>query len=495
VAFAINPRAGTQLLVIATTAILVWFGYGLDPWWPLMWFAPIPVLLFSAHASWRSAAGAAGISWFLGLLSIWHYLHSVLGVPFFVCLAILLGQALAFTVAVLLSRALLLRGASWSALLAFPAMLTSIEYLHNLTSVHGTGGSLAYTQLGFLKFLQLASITGPWGMVFLLLLFPSAVAVGLHLRATAPMKAIGVVASSIGVIVLVLVFGSMRLASPPPAGSLVKVGLVASDFGGNEKVADAGAPTERLLAEYGKQAELLAAQGAQVVVMPEKLGAAVDPYTGNADAVMQEVADTSGVAIVAGVVRVTSPLRYNQARIYLPGAAAVSSYDKHHMLPPFESNLTPGTTRALLKHGSAVWGVAICKDMDFTGLSRAYGRDGAGLMLVPAWDFFVDRTFHGHEAIMRGVESGFGIVRAAKGGYLTVSDNRGRVLAEVRSDESVPFTTMVAEVPDIHDKTLYLSLGDWFAWVTLAILLTCCLPFFESRRGPARDGEGDAGGS
>jgi len=50
-------------------------------------------------------------------------------------------------------------------------------------------------------------------------------------------------------------------------------------------------------------------------------------------------------------------------------------------------------------------------------------------------------------------------------------------------------------VPDIHDKTLYLSLGDWFAWVTLAILLTCCLPFFESRRGPARDGEGDAGGS
>jgi apolipoprotein N-acyltransferase len=318
-------------------------------------------------------------------------------------------------------------------------------------------------------------------MVFLLLLFPSAVAVGLHLRATAPMKAIGVVASSVGVIALALVFGNVRLASPPPAGSLVKVGLVASDFGGNEKVADAGAPTERLLAEYGKQAESLAAQGAQVVVMPEKLGAAVDPYTGNADAVLQQVADTSGVAIIAGVVRVTSPLRYNQARIYLPGAA-VSTYDKHHMLPPFESNLTPGTSRTLLKHGAATWGVAICKDMDFTGLSRAYGRDGAGLMLVPAWDFLVDRTFHGHEAIMRGVESGFGIVRAAKGGYLTVSDNRGRVLAEVRSDESVPFTTMIADVPDIHDKTLYLSLGDWFAWVTQAILLACFLPFFESHR-------------
>ncbi len=70
---------------------------------------------------------------------------------------------------------------------------------------------------------------------------------------------------------------------------------------------------------------------------------------------------------------------------------------------------------------------------------------------------------------MRGVEDGFSIVRAAKDGYLTVSDDRGRILAETRSD-SAPFATLLAEVPVVHNATLYLLLGDWFAWLTIAIL-------------------------
>ena len=70
---------------------------------------------------------------------------------------------------------------------------------------------------------------------------------------------------------------------------------------------------------------------------------------------------------------------------------------------------------------------------------------------------------------MRGVESGFGLARAARGGYLTVTDNRGRVIAETRSN-SAPFATLIADVPAVHDTTLYLLFGDWFAWVALAVL-------------------------
>ena len=114
-------------------------------------------------------------------------------------------------------------------------------------------------------------------------------------------------------------------------------------------------------------------------------------------------------------------------------------------------------------------GVEICKDMDFTQLSRQYGEAGAGLMLVPAWDFVLDRFSHGHIAVMRGVESGFSIARAARGGYLTVSDDRGRILAEAESS-SAPFATLIADLPAAHDRTLYLLLGDWFAWLTLATL-------------------------
>ena len=50
-------------------------------------------------------------------------------------------------------------------------------------------------------------------------------------------------------------------------------------------------------------------------------------------------------------------------------------------------------------------------------------------MLVPAWDFTLDRFEHGHIAVMRAVEDGFSLARAARGGFLTVSDDRGRILA------------------------------------------------------------------
>lgn len=463
-AFAIDyPRTLAALLVIATAATLVYFGNGLNPLWPLLWFAPLPVLIFAARNSWWATALTAFFSWLIGCLNMHHY-FTLLQIPWLgVCSFI----ALVFTVAVLLWRALLLRGAPWSALVAFPAVWVSFEYVLNRTSSGGTAGSLSYTQLKFLPFLQLASLTGPWGMSFLLLLFSSALAIGLHLRRTAPRQALRVVVTGLGVIAVVLVFGAVRLAQPAPQPQ-EKVGLIASDISANVDVASPGADTQRLFRAYAAAAENLIAQGAEIIVLPEKLGVAITPDPAATGDLFQTLADKSGATIVVGLVRVSSLLRYNEARVYTP-RATVLSYDKHHMLPPFESNLTPGASLALLHQPAATWGVAICKDMDFTGLSHEYGEAGAGLMLVPAWDFNLDRAWHGHIAIMRGVEDGFSLVRAAKDGYLTVTDDRGRILAETRSN-SAPFATLIAEVPAAHDKTLYLLLGDWFAWFSLAIL-------------------------
>lgn len=102
-------------------------------------------------------------------------------------------------------------------------------------------------------------------------------------------------------------------------------------------------------------------------------------------------------------------------------------------------------------------------------MSLAYADLGTELMLVPAWDFNSDRTWHGHMAIMRGVEGGFSVARAAKNGYLTISDDRGRVIAEARSD-SGPFATLVADVPVGRELTLFQKWGNWFAWVAVAAL-------------------------
>jgi apolipoprotein N-acyltransferase len=312
-------------------------------------------------------------------------------------------------------------------------------------------------------------------MSFLLVAFPAAVAVALHLRKSEPQRALRVAAATAGVMLLVLGYGTLRLIQSDQHNN-IKVGLVTSDLPENDRIVHAGPDAERLLTQYAAQASKLAARGAQVIVMPEKLAAVRDSDTPVDDAILQSVANSSGAIIVAGELQVspdatgTGTLRYNRAKVYRP-QAPVSSYNKEHMLPPLESDETPGTEKLLFKSGPNTLGVAICKDMDFTSMSLAYADLGAHLMLVPGWDFNVDGVWHGHMAIMRGVEGGFSVARAAKDGYLFVSDDRGRVLAETRSD-AAPFATLLADVPVGHEPTLFQRWGNWFAWVAVAAFAT-----------------------
>lgn len=471
-----------RLVVFAVAAVvlmaaMVWFGDGLDPWWPLMWFAPLPVMVIAVRSGWRAAAVVSFLGMLLGSFSMWHYFRAM-GLPVLLWFGLYGTASVVFMAGVLLFRALVLRGRAWAGVVSLPALMVGFEYVRNIALPHGTAGSLAYTQLHFLPFLQLASITGPWGMSFVLLLFPSALAAGFALRTSAMRQAAWIVGGVLGLIAAVLLFGAVRLARP--AGEMVRVGLIASDAPGNARPTGRVEDTERLLNDYAAVAERLVADGAQVVVIPEKLGVMPEVDAGKIDAIFQPLADRTGATIVAGVERDTASAKYNEARVYEP-KSAVRTYDKHHMLPPFESYLTPGTTLTVLKKHAARWGIGICKDMDFTGLSRKDGLAGVGLMLVPAWDFDMDRTWHGHIAVMRGVESGFSIARAAKFGYLTVSDSRGRIVAETRSD-AAPFATLMAEVSAAHHRTFFLVAGDWFVVVAVVLVVWVLVELDRVRR-------------
>ena len=469
-------------IAIAATGVLFYFGNGLNPIWPLMWIAPLPVLFFALRSSWWASAITTTAALLLGNLNMWGYLIKTLGMPVPAWLGIFLTASIAFAAAVLLFRLLVLRGATWSSLISLPAMWVTIEYLRNLTTPHGSAGSFAYSQLKFLPFLQLASLTGPWGMSFVLLLFPAALTITWNLYSTSPKQAMRVAFTGCGAVAAVLIFGTIRLVDHPT--QMVKVGLITSDLKENATVTGPGADTERLFRDYGNEARKLAAAGAKAIVIPEKMGVAITGKDAATDAVLQSIANETSTTIVAGVVSVDGGVKYNEARIYQP-LLAVEKYDKEHMLPPFESNLKPGTTlmtlsrtnlasgrtsgQALNQAPSETWGVAISKDMDFASPARLYGQSGVGMMLVPGWDFFVDGSWHGHISIMRGVEDGFSVVRAAKGGSVFVSDNRGRILGEV-SSSSAPFATLLVDVPTEHSWTLYQAFGDWFAWISMALL-------------------------
>ncbi len=149
-------------LGVLSTAALLLAGNGMNPVWPLMWVAPIPVLLLAAEtSSWRVAAGAAALSMLLGSLTMLHYLHVALRLPVMAWLVPFSIASLLFAAGVLLFRGLLHRGAVFSAVIALPAFWALCEFLASFAPANGTAGSLAYTQERCLPILQVASVTGP----------------------------------------------------------------------------------------------------------------------------------------------------------------------------------------------------------------------------------------------------------------------------------------------------------------------------------------------
>ncbi|HEX3471550.1 MAG TPA: nitrilase-related carbon-nitrogen hydrolase [Silvibacterium sp.] len=243
-----------------------------------------------------------------------------------------------------------------------------------------------------------------------------------------------------------------------------------------------------LMRGYAQQVQALAAQGAKFVILPEMTAAVSDQLLLQIDGLFLQTARTAGVQVLLGVLHVTPGASYNEGRLYSASGTIETVYRKHHLVPVAEGRTTPGTELAVLSQPVGEIGVQICRDMDYPELARRYAAENVGVILVPAWEFGTDEVWHGHMALMRGVEGGFSMVRTAKQGFLTVSDDRGRVLAEELTTPSRPFTTMLAEVPVRHDPTLYQKWGDWFAWLNLAALAAILLSLFQERKKkPARE--------
>ena len=174
-----NVRWTAALAATALAALAWWFGSGVQPQWWLTWLAPLPVLWLAPRIGARWAALCAFAAYLLGGLNVWTYLHTAVGLPVLpiVCFIALAGVMLALCV--LLFRRLLLRGHALAAALSVPMAWVACEYVNNLLSPHATFFNIGYTQAVALPIIQIAAVTGIWGIGFLVLLFPSAVAVQL----------------------------------------------------------------------------------------------------------------------------------------------------------------------------------------------------------------------------------------------------------------------------------------------------------------------------
>jgi apolipoprotein N-acyltransferase len=459
-----------KLFVVAAaglvSAAFAHLGTGLHPIWWALWLAPIPVLAIAPRLHGSAAFLLGSAAWLIGEMNQWNYVRHEIELPPQITILYFVVPAVVFGFGVVFVRSFIRRGSLILAAVAFPVYWVTYEYLTAIASPHSTWGNLAYTQMNCVPVIQIASITGLWGISFIVLLFAGAAAALLS-GAGQPQQR-RVLAVAVGLVVCaVFVFGKWRLQSNPSQS--VAVTLIARDvpmsvyLGSEEQALE-------LLREYADEVRRVAPVGTQAVVLPEKIGRVSESALTEVDAFFSSASTATRAAIVLGVVRKTPSGAFNSSRLYSADGKLEANYDKHHLIPGVEPE-KPGDKRVILDEPSGRWGLQICKDMDFPRLSREYAAESANLLLVPAWDFNLDRWLHARMAVLRAVENGFALARSGRNGLLTLCDNRGRILAEAAT---VPdrFVSISGRVNVAREKTFYTRTGDWFVWLCVATFVS-----------------------
>lgn len=447
---------------------MFYLSQGLDNAWYLAWFAPAPLLwlAYGKTPAWQLMAASV-----VGLLSSAIYIlqcYSML--PLVIILPGLTLQTILFSASIWLARWVDRRCSSIVALFAFPVCWTAFEFLSELVSPNGTYGSFAYSQMSAPVLIQSVSLFGLYAITFLICLFANTLAMTFRANRR------NVVAIGLGLAICAanVGFGLLRLAALQPES--VRVAAMVDESAMVESwhvrtLAQAVAVTQA----YASAARKAAAEGATFAVTPEG-GIAAEPRLRSAIlAPLVAASRQTGIRIVAGVVE-RDPAA--DIAFWIRPTGPIQRYDKRHPVPGLEDQFRAGHASGWLGHGCAM---EICKDMDFPRTIRLDAMDGVRLMGTPAGDFGKDAWLHARMAIMRGVENGFALVRAANEGLVTASDAEGRLIAS-KMDTPKGLTMIIADLPLGPGPTLYTRIG--YVFPLACVVLMCLIGAVSLKRGP-----------
>lgn len=399
----------------ALSGILLSLSYALHPFCLAAWLAPAPIIIATLrvpapHRRWVSLLAGA-----LGGMSSFAY-HLTVG-GWFAALLIFVLVALVWSSAIRLAVVFAERRQFSLALLSVPVVWAAIDTLIIHLSPHGSAGSIAYSQMNALPVIQVASLGGMPAIPFVVLLGGSLLGllIGKRLETDRQERLVAGIAA-IFLIGATLAFGFIRLGGTDrPSGP--NTVLVATDSVDRRQTSWGG-----FLQVYGEAIKQSARPGS-IVVLPE---AVLDLPEAQAEVAARELAERAfetRSTIVVGMSVEGVDEATGRALIAQPDGR-FRWYIKQHLIPGIEGAFTPGTQPLVVASNDTKIGVAICKDMHFPTLGREYAQQGAKLMLVPANDFEVDDWLTARMTVLRGVESGFSIARAARGGGISfVSDS------------------------------------------------------------------------
>ena len=345
--------------------------------------------------------------------------------------------------------------------------------------------------------LQLASLTGVWGLSVVTLL--AACAPALLAEAGPRRRTLGFLAATWGLLLATLVFGLLRLSAAPPAaaeGPLVRIVQPSVPQSLKWDRGRAVEHVERLIAlsrEPGFDA-------LDLVVWPET---AVPFNLWRSPALI----DALTVAVPPGGLLVTGAPRYldegegyNALHVIDGQGSILATYDKVHLVPFGEyvplgdllgavgvaagrGSLSSGpglTTLSLPGLPSA--SPLICYEVIFPGRVTAADGPRPGFLLNLTNDAWFGQSSgpyqHFGSARLRAVEEGLPLVRAANNGISALIDPFGRVLGKLSLNE---IAVLDLPLPQALPPTLFARVGNWAVVVLLLILAAFACPFGQYR--------------
>lgn len=470
-----GSRLYLNLLLLAVgAALLVLFGW--------RWNAPIvawlwPILFirfFRDQGRWHKALVAVpfiAVGLFFNGVGAWDG-------ELLAAIALAVVRTLPIVLALYLDRFLAGRIRDTLATLVYPSVVVSTEFLISLTEL-GSNMAVAPTQFAFTSLIQVASVTGIWGVSFLVSWAASTINTwwehGFDLRrATRPVVTFCVC------LVLVLFLGTLRLVLSRSTAETVRVAGVTVEHPRDYwTVIDHGTPrgeAHQYEQELREMENKLFAQSARAA----QFGAQII-FWSETNAVIYEEDETAFIERAQAFAR--------EHQVYFVPAMLVFRYglgvddNKLLVIDPrgevaYEYQKTLSWTPTYMPDGvlhivDTPYGrlsTAICSDMDYPYFIRQAAEKDADIVLVPAFDWELISPYHTEVALLRALEGGFSIVRQTNEGTSMAVDYLGNVLA-YQDFFATDDPLMIVDVPTRGIRTAYTFLGDWFAYACSAFIV------------------------
>ncbi len=368
--------------------------------------------------------------------------------------------------------------------LVFPVSWCTIEYLMSLIPSKGSWVALAYTQPTNLAIMQLISVTGIWGVSFLITWFASVVNWIWAKNFARKKIRVGAI-SFAGIMAAVFLFGALQQNPGPSLLRKVRTASIVQSRNINADIKTCRWTDAQGIATYSNEVEdnLLtktkeaADAGAKIILWQESAGFIPKLREGNFIKRAMALASDKKIYLLMTLWAIPEDfpkhLVENKIIVINPAGTQQLIYFKSNPVP-VEPIVKGDGHIPVLQTAYGKIAVAICFDDAFPNFIRQAGKNEVELMFIPANDWKEVDPIHTRMAITRAIENGFSLVRPAGQGLSAVTDNRGRILSSMdffTSSEQI----MYADVPVNHSNTVYSHIGDLFAWACILATITFIL--------------------